>query len=508
MNKQGDKARDIKVGKDILELLTSAMYINPLSVFREYIQNASDSIDEASFNKIYGPGEKGHIQINLDAKTRSIQIRDNGIGIPTDEVYNRLASFGASIKKDTNARGFRGIGRLAGLAYSQSVTFRTRGRGDSLITEFTWDCKALKKLLADPNFSGDLTELVRKITTLHLVDSKDYPANFFEVELTNVIRVKNDILLNVKKVEQYLSQHAPVPFSPEFSWSVKIDELLSEVPSKPNFLIFINDHESPVYRPFRDVFFITETQPDQFNEIETIKLTGTNGALIGIGWILHHEYKGALQSSSEIKGLRARVGDIQIGDHRIFEDIFPESRFNSWTVGELHIIDPRIKPNGRRDNFENSLRLSDLVNKLAPYGRLIASRCRESSRKRNQIKSYEIEEQKIQQRLNIIKQGAINNSAKGQIQGDIQTSFSNMKKITDLESVPPETNKNLIKRLDNLKEEYQKISNNVLNFNPLEKLPPKTRAVYEEIFSLIYECSPNKISAKSLVDKIMTRVSV
>jgi hypothetical protein len=38
----------VVVGKDILELLSSAMYVDPLSIFREYIQNAADSLDEAT----------------------------------------------------------------------------------------------------------------------------------------------------------------------------------------------------------------------------------------------------------------------------------------------------------------------------------------------------------------------------------------------------------------------------------------------------------------------------
>ena len=34
----------ILVGKDILELLSGAMYVNPLNLFREYVQNSADSI--------------------------------------------------------------------------------------------------------------------------------------------------------------------------------------------------------------------------------------------------------------------------------------------------------------------------------------------------------------------------------------------------------------------------------------------------------------------------------
>ena len=37
----------------------------------------------------------------------------------------------------------------------------------------------------------------------------------------------------------------------------------------------------------------------------------------------------------------------------ILQEIFKEKRFNSWCVGEIHILDNRIMANGRRDNFEN-----------------------------------------------------------------------------------------------------------------------------------------------------------
>ena len=35
------------VGKYTLESLTSGLYVSPLDLFREYVQNAADSIDQA-----------------------------------------------------------------------------------------------------------------------------------------------------------------------------------------------------------------------------------------------------------------------------------------------------------------------------------------------------------------------------------------------------------------------------------------------------------------------------
>ena len=38
---------EIIIGKDILELLSNAMYVEPLTIYREYLQNSADSIDDA-----------------------------------------------------------------------------------------------------------------------------------------------------------------------------------------------------------------------------------------------------------------------------------------------------------------------------------------------------------------------------------------------------------------------------------------------------------------------------
>ena len=39
--------KEIIIGKYTLESLTNGMYSNPLDLYREYIQNAVDSIDSA-----------------------------------------------------------------------------------------------------------------------------------------------------------------------------------------------------------------------------------------------------------------------------------------------------------------------------------------------------------------------------------------------------------------------------------------------------------------------------
>src|SRR5687768_17212985 len=73
--------QEIVVGKDVLELLSTSMYVEPLTIYREYTQNAADAIDQAREQGLLGSSVPGRLDITIDAASRSIRIRDNGTGI-------------------------------------------------------------------------------------------------------------------------------------------------------------------------------------------------------------------------------------------------------------------------------------------------------------------------------------------------------------------------------------------------------------------------------------------
>ena len=116
--------RELIIGKYTLESLTNGMYASPLDMYREYVQNAVDSLDEAFANGIELP-DKLSIDITIDAENRVITIRDNGVGVPAETASETLLDIGNSQKSRMTSRGFRGIGRLAGLSYCDKLTFRT-----------------------------------------------------------------------------------------------------------------------------------------------------------------------------------------------------------------------------------------------------------------------------------------------------------------------------------------------------------------------------------------------
>src|SRR5205809_5041704 len=83
----------VVVGKDILELLSTAMYVDPLSIVREYVQNATDAVDSAHAQGLFGPEGFGRIDVKVQADSRELIVKDNGVGVPAADVERVLASF-------------------------------------------------------------------------------------------------------------------------------------------------------------------------------------------------------------------------------------------------------------------------------------------------------------------------------------------------------------------------------------------------------------------------------
>lgn len=382
---EAPSASTIVVGKDVLELLSSAMYVDPLSIYREYVQNAADAIDDARALGLLADDASGDVAITIDQDRRTLAIRDNGIGIGIAQAPERLLAIGASAKRGTRSRGFRGVGRLAGLAYARSLTFRTRSFADDDVIEVRWDCQHLKAALRDIDQDDDITRVIQRVVTLRKLPGVGWPPHFFEVELGDVIRTKRDALLNATLVREYLEQVAPVPFANGFSWSKQIANHLRAA-RLGNLNITINGEEDPVTRPLADTFKVSETIEDSFTELELITVADLDGGPAAVGWVLHHSYRGSITVRSRIGGLRARVGNVQVGSEELLAEIFPESRFNGWTVGEIHVLDPRILPNARRDNFEQNVHCSNLTAQLEPIARQVARRARSASIARNQAR--------------------------------------------------------------------------------------------------------------------------
>lgn len=493
------------IGKDVLELLSSAMYIDPLSIYREYVQNAADSIDEAGGLGLLGENGQGRIDISIIPQERKIRIRDNGTGLGKATFVDTLVSLGASKKRGSKARGFRGVGRLGGLGYCQELIFRSRNEEDIEVSELRWDCRRLRAALRDPVFGMNIEQIVKDVVRVRRLAGQDYPVRFFEVELTGIIRHGNDRLLHTERVCDYLSQVAPVPFSPNFSFAKAIEDLLRPRVSMSNVLIHVNDSDKPIFRPHLNMFEARKGVTDQFCNMERVEIK-EGDQLTAIGWILHHGYLGAIDNAASIKGLRLRSGDMQVGESNLLDELFIESRFNAWSVGEVHILDQRIVPNGRRDHFEQNIQFRDLLSKLAPTAHELSRLCRRSSLRRNAIRQFEIAYDQAAANLAVIKQGLVGTSEKKRLEKDTLKLLKRMEKCCVHSILERKDKSKLQSKLKRLHGRVQKAIASQAKPKALKRLETTEKKIFEKLVSLIYECSPNKGAARQLIDRILAKI--
>lgn len=212
-----------EIGKNVIENLTTAMYENAYTVYREYIQNSADSIDKAIAAGVVNEKD-AIIDINIEYNKRRITINDNAMGIPAEMFVKKLTDIADSQKDRTKEKGFRGIGRLAGVGYCDTLIFKSSYKGENVESVIEWDGKKLRDVLADTTQHPSAADFVDDITYSYQ-NKANVDDHYFEVIMEGVIPESDD-LLDKAVVIEYLESVAPIPFPLERnSLPMKIDEL-------------------------------------------------------------------------------------------------------------------------------------------------------------------------------------------------------------------------------------------------------------------------------------------
>ena len=370
---------DLIIGKYTLESLTNGMYASPLDMYREYIQNAVDSFDEA-IDKGIEFTEKLHIDISIDTSNNMVTIWDNGCGVKAEDAVNTLLDIGNSQKNRVASRGFRGIGRLAGLSYCDKLTFQTSAKGEEISTVIIFDAKHLRELLTPGIHNGQSVEdVINQIVTVTTVKETAF-RRYFEVKLENVWEEAG--LTDEEEVRDYLTQHAPLQFSGEFKWGRTITEKLRmEGYSIPQYRINLNNKE--LFKPYT-VTFISDRVKRNTDIIKDVQIKSffRHGKLSAVLWYAKTNFYGTIIDNS-IKGLRIRQGNILIGGKGSCSSLFKEERFNGWMIGELHIVDSELIANSRRDGFEKNAAYYELLSALKEWAFSVSKDIRHLSYERN-----------------------------------------------------------------------------------------------------------------------------
>lgn len=495
---------NIQVGKYTLESLTTGMYSDPKIIYREYIQNSVDSLENAVEQNLIEP-QSMRIDIVVDEENSLISIRDNGTGISSQTAVSTLMNIGSSQKRHSNNRGFRGIGRLGGMSYCDELVFTTSAENESVKTIVSFDCKKLRQLLVpSANEDMDLATVLNNVTSISQEVEKE-ERHYFLVELNNVSGLSD--LLRIDTVKSYISQVAPLPYrTRQFIYTSEVHKFLAEngyqVEEFPVFVGENTENLEAVYKPNRHRFHSdrNKRKNDEIAELRCFPVV-VEGELYALGWYGACGWYGSL-SESEISGLRVRKGNILIGDNKTLNGIFRESRFNGWTQGELFVVTDKLIPNARRDDFEQNEAYYKLMNVLKEgIGYEITKTIRETSQSRNDPSAKIINE--VQKQINnatvTVEEGFNSTLDKSRLLDSLAEAEETLKKGKVREDLKPKKEE-LQKKLDEVIETVSESKNFKINQvnSGIDKKSKKILAIVSDILS-------EKLS-KTLVDDIIEEI--
>lgn len=379
-----------RIGAFVLETLTVGMYTNPLDTLREYVQNSFDSIREAERQGILAPGG-GRVVISIDETLRSITIRDNGMGVPSHIARSALIDVGMSSKDLRRDAGFRGIGRLAGIAYCERLILRTQFGGEREGSLVTFDCDGLRKRMTPEVVeTSDLGDVISSHVSFS-AEPMPKVDHYFEVSMQG-INEAGAVFLAWKNVHDYLCQVAPVGFdtqSCQYASTIH-DWLLAHDVQIPTVSLIINHGplSYQVFKPYRKSTYTT-MQEKYTIEVRSIRLFPDNAGPHSPfwGWYAETNCPGTFGDPT-VAGFRLRKANIGIGMAERMTEVFAAAsesyaRLNKYFMGEIYIQDAGVIPNARRDGFEDSAAWARIRSDLVEFARERSREAHQKSQARN-----------------------------------------------------------------------------------------------------------------------------
>lgn len=482
-------------GAGLLDLVTVGMYDDPLSMYREYIQNAADAVG------LCESAEKVQVEVSVDVTGRQIRVRDNGPGLSRDEALERLLPIGRSEKTLGTDRGFRGVGRLAGLAFAKTVAFTTRAGANQPVTRITWHSDNLPERTST---DAELDQAILRCVDVETLPDADFPDHFFDVQVGGVARHSAGLLLDRDAVRHYLGEVCPVPMSREFRFAGCIDGLFDSNNAPLTLDVTLEGDPTPVERPYGKSIRFSTTKEAEFLDFEEVRLRSVDGdGDAAVGWVAHSTYMGAIPKDLRVRGIRARVGNIQVGGEGVFDHLFAEERFNRWCVGEIHILDSRIVPNSRRDYFQPGPHLRNLENQLNPVLRRISARCRRESTARNRLKKSMSSLGNVEDLYALAASGYL---AAGDSTKLVQEALQEVEELR--QNFGKGTPKDgAIERVDEVEDKLNRFSVDSRS-SQFEDLTPTEVAIYQRVFGALTTLSPSPGSARKLIEMVLAEASV
>ena len=335
------------IGIDLLKMLMLQLYSNPRCIYREYIQNALDSINEAVKNGILSQEKDGRVSISITKN--DICIEDNGTGIRSDRAVKILTDIANSVKNGVDTAGQFGVGRLSGGGYCEALEFETTYKGEEVSTIVSLDTMALRGLIDKKKADISAEDAMRIICTTKTIPAIKEDHNFI-VRLKNVINSR-EILLDVDEIKNYITEYAPIDYS------VLFNSLINSCPQAE----FVKRHKKI------DKIRVSLNEYSDIEKGYGVKIVGTDDPIekiryfelpmhpkygsLGWGWYAVTEFSVQINEEKDnCAGIRLRKHNISL-DKNFLNSCFKEPRGNKYFYGEIFITNDNIVPDSGRQGL-------------------------------------------------------------------------------------------------------------------------------------------------------------
>ena len=186
----------------MIELLAAQIYPSPFALLRENVQNSFDAVVQRQHM-----GDEFSARIDVDIESQQIRVRDNGIGMSREDLYNHFWRAGSSSKNTETARaagvvGTFGIGAMANFGIAEELHVETEAiqanerivcsayRTTLSVTE---DCISLDSKIPTGRPSTQVTAVMQSDKLVDIDQAKTYISQF-------VAYLPIDIYVNGSKV--------------------------------------------------------------------------------------------------------------------------------------------------------------------------------------------------------------------------------------------------------------------------------------------------------------------
>lgn len=511
------------IGKNIIDIITLNLYDDHKAIFREYIQNSADAIDNAVKTGLFSSQCDGEISIILDKNERAIIIEDNATGVKNSEISKRLVDIANSDKDRETNKGFFGIGRLTGLSCCAKLIFETSYAGEDIKTIVEMDSQKARSIIFDPDDHSYAEEVIDKMSSIN-TQPEDRDKHYFKVLLKGVKNIEEDILFDKKVVRDYLCIVAPVPYDRTFQYffNGKILPYVEKNKLKLDvYNLYVNNEQikkcynTSIYDKNANKLRNDEVKDLRFMEFHTIQ-----GELLAWGWHSITNFDGQIPNvyQNRARGIRFRKHNIQIGNEETLKKYHKEDRGYAYFFGEIHIVHKALLPNAQRNDFTQNETYQVFQKELKKKFLELFDYYQDASKIRSAceaIKKVEVLQSEIG------KKKFLDNEEKAQFTNEIKkVQEEAQKKQKFLNNKKEEVNKDEVKAkiFDNILSLYNRKQKNISKidideveqatkksgylFDELSKLSNKEKKLVSKVFGVIANNLPDKKIVSLLADKI------